>query len=107
MKTKKSKGGVGKAVAIGAGVAALAAGAYFFFGPNGKKNRKVTSEWMDKMKSDIVKKLESMKDVTKDAYDKVVDSVALAYTTIGGKKEVTKLSKELKKHWKSISQKSV
>ena len=101
MKTKQNN--VGKAIAIGAGVAALAAGGYFFFGPNGKKNRKVTRAWMIKMKGDIVEKLESMKDVTEDAYHKVVDSVAKVYTDIGGKKEVDDLSKELKKHWKSIS----
>jgi len=59
------------------------------------------------MKSDIVKKLESMKDVTKETYDRVVDSVALAYIKVGDKKEVSNLSKQLKKHWKSISNKSV
>ncbi len=103
MKAKKNENNVGKVIAIGAGVAALTAAGYFFLGPNGKKNRRVTRAWMIKMKGDIVEKMESMKDITEEAYHKVVDTVAAAYTTIGGKEEVSKMAKELKGHWKSIS----
>ena len=40
MKQTKKSGGVGKAMAIGASVAALGAGAYYLLGPDGKKNQK-------------------------------------------------------------------
>lgn len=104
MKTKKNKeGGVGKAIAVGAGLVALTAAGYFFLGPNGKKNRKVTRAWMIKMKGDIVEKMESMKDITEESYHKIVDTVASAYMATGGKEEVAKIAKELKGHWKSIS----
>ncbi len=103
MKTKTKSNNVGKVVAIGAGVAALAAAGYFFLGPKGKKHIAKTRGWMIKMKGDVVEKLETMHDVSKDAYDAVVDTVGSAYTAMGGKEEVTRLAKELKSHWKAIS----
>jgi hypothetical protein len=51
MKNKNST--LGKAVAVGAGVAALAAAGYFFFGPAGEKNRKKMKGWVIKMKGEI------------------------------------------------------
>ncbi len=106
-KTKSTKSNnMGKAVAIGAGVVALAAAGYFFLGPRGKKHIAQTRGWMIKMKGDVVEKLETMHDVTKDAYDAVVDTVASAYTAMGGKEEVMRFSKELKSHWKAISKKA-
>lgn len=107
MTTKKvvaKKGGnVGKVIAITAGVAALAAAGYFFLGPDGKKNRKVARGWMIKMKGEVVEKMEKAKDVSEEAYENIVDQVAKTYVSTGGKAEVEKLAKELKKHWKSIS----
>jgi hypothetical protein len=104
MKKNTTENNVGKAVTVGAGVVALAAAGYFFLGPKGKKNQKVTRAWMIKMKGDVVERLESAQDVTKEAYDSIVDSVGGAYETIaGGKEEVALLATELKSHWKSIS----
>lgn len=97
---------IGKAMAAGAGVVALAAAGYFFLGPKGKSNRTKTRGWMIKMKGEVVEKLESIEDVTKDAYDSVVDKVSSTYTAVGGKEEVAKLAKELKGHWKTISGKA-
>lgn len=104
---KKNTNNTGKVMAIGAGVAALAAAGYFFFGQNGPKNRKVTKGWMIKMKGDVVEKIEKVKDVTEDTYHNIVDTVAGAYVSKGGKEEVDKLAKELKSHWKSISKNGV
>lgn len=104
---KNDKSNMGKVVAISAGVAAIAAASYFFFGPKGKKNRKMTQAWMIKMKGDVVEKLETAQDISKEAYDAIVDTAGKAYTTAaGGKEEVAKLAKELKSHWKSISGKA-
>ena len=104
--TKSSS--MAKVVTISAGVAALAAAGYFFLGPKGEKNRKKTRAWMIKMKGDVVEKLESVQDITKETYDTIVDSVGDAYATVAeSKDEVAKLAKELKSHWKSISSKVV
>ena len=98
----------GRVVTISAGLVALAAAVYFFLGPIGKPNQKTTREWVIKMKEDVIKKLESMEDITKGTYDAVVDAVGGAYEVMaGGKEEVAKLSAELKSHWKSISSKAI
>ncbi len=99
---------MGKVVTISAGVAALAASGYFFWGPDGKKNRHKTRGWMIKMKGDVVEKLETMQDISKEAYDTVVDTVSGAYeTATDSKEEVEKLARELKSHWKAISKKAM
>lgn len=103
MASKNKASNVGKALAIGAGVAAIAAAGYFFLGPDGKKNRKVAKGWMIKMKGEVVSKMEKAKDVSEETYEKMVDQVAKTYVSTGGKAEVEKLAKELKSHWKSIS----
>jgi gas vesicle protein len=103
---KQSTNTMGTAVTLGAGVVALAAASYFFLGPKGRKNQRRTRGWMIKMKGDVVEKLESMQDITKDTYDTIVDTVSETYTTVADSKdEVAKLAKELKSHWKSISSK--
>lgn len=105
MKTKSKKSKVGEVIAIGAGLAALAAAGYFFLGPKGKQNRKVARGWMIKMKGEVIEKMEGLKNITEEEYHKIVDAVAKAYASSGGEKEVTSLAKELKSHWNSISKK--
>ena len=105
---KNDKSNIGKVLTIGTGAVALVAASYFFLGPKGKKNQKKTRAWMIKMKGDVVEKLESVQDITKETYDTIVDSVGDAYATVAeSKDEVAKLAKELKSHWKSISSKVV
>lgn len=95
---------MGTAVTLGAGVVALAAASYFFLGPKGKKHQQRTRGWMIKMKGDVIEKLESVQDISKDTYDAIVDTVGEAYATAAeSKAEVEKLASELKSHWKSIS----
>lgn len=107
--TKNNKSSsIGKVVTISAGVAAIAAAGYFFWGPDGKKNRAKTKGWMIKMKGDVVEKLESVQEITKETYDAIVDTVSGAYeTAAGGKEEVAKLARELKSQWKVISAKAM
>ena len=108
MSKKNTSSGMGKVVTISAGVAAIAAAGYFFWGPDGKKNRAKTKGWMIKRKGDVVEKLESVQEITKESYDAVVDTVAGAYeASAGGKEEVMKLARELKSQWKSISAKAM
>lgn len=110
MKKQAKKNGVsaGAVIAIGAGVAALAAGSYFFFGPEGKKNRGKLTGWMIKMKGEVVEKMESAKEMTEAAYNTIVDKVAATY----GKKyavaadEIKAFAEGLKKQWKGITKSS-
>lgn len=94
-----------KLAVIGASLAALAGTAYFLLGPNGKKNQKHTKAWALKMKSDVVEKLEKVRDITEPIYNEIIDSIAIKYEKLGkvDVTEIKELVKDLKKHWKTIS----
>ncbi len=96
---------MGKAVAVGAGVAALLASTYFLLGPDGKKNQSKTKEWMIKMKKDVAKKLKQAKNITEPAYNKIVDTVAKTYAVAGklDKKEILQLAQDIKAQWTKIN----
>jgi ribosomal protein S13 len=103
-KTKDEGISTGAMVAIGASVAALAAGGYYFFGPEGKQHRGKLKGWMIRMKGEIVEKMENAKDLTQAAYDKIVDGVAAKYlknTNISAM-DVKMLVDRLKRDWKGI-----
>ncbi len=105
MKNKTNNGsGVVKMAVLGASLAGLAASAYFFFGPNGKKNQKHAKSWAIKMKGDVVEKLEKAKEVSEPVYHQIIDVVAAKYAK-GAKisqVEIDELAKDLKKHWKTM-----
>ncbi|HBI25347.1 MAG: hypothetical protein UT41_C0001G0544 [Candidatus Wolfebacteria bacterium GW2011_GWC2_39_22] len=104
-KAKKNAGSGVKMAAVGAGLAGLAATAYFFFGPKGVKNQKHAKAWAIKMKGDVVEKLEMAKEISEPVYAEIIDSVAATYAK--GRKasaeEIIDLAKDLKKHWKTIN----
>lgn len=105
MKNNNKKEGVsaGKVMAIGAGVAALAAASYYFFGPEGKKNQKKMKGWMIKMKGEVVEKMENAKEVTEAAYHQIVDTVAAKYLKGVTGDEARMYVDVLKKQWKGIA----
>lgn len=92
-------------VIIGAGLAALAAGAYFFLGPKGKKHQKQMKGWMVKMKGEVLEKLEDAKEVSEPIYNDIVDAVAKANEVKGKipETEIRALALDLKKQWRSLS----
>lgn len=94
-----------KAVVIGAGVAGLAAGAYFFFGPKGKMHQKHAKAWAIKMKAEVIEKLESAREMSQPVYNNIIDTVAKQYAKGAkvGKAEIMDLATDLKKHWKAVS----
>lgn len=106
---KKSSSNVGKAVAVGAGVAALSAVAYLLMGPNGKKNRKAVKAWTVKMKAEVAEKIEDMKEVTAPIYEKIVNQVADKYKKVKNidSKDVEAEINSLKKHWKDMTKPAV
>ena len=92
MKKTPKKGGMGKAVAVGAGVAAAGAAAYMLLGPNGKKNRaKVAS---------VAKKV-------MDKAKKNKEVMAMASAAIAGLKAAKSKAKGAMKTAKSAAKKAV
>lgn len=72
-----------KLVALGTGAIALAAGTYYFFGPEGKIHRKKAGGWMIKMKGEIIEKIEQAEEVIEKVYHGIVDAVLATYITAG------------------------
>ncbi|MFA6297451.1 MAG: hypothetical protein WC629_02715 [Candidatus Paceibacterota bacterium] len=111
MKKKTTKGagksvGAVKLAVLGASLAGLAATAYFFLGPKGRKHQKQTKAWAIKMKGDVIEKLEMAREVVSEpAYQEIIDSVASQYTKgkKASSKEIMALAEDLKKHWKKVS----
>jgi len=102
---KKSKGSKMPIV----GLAALAASAYFFLGPDKKKHQRDAKSWAIKMKGDVVEKLETAREMSEPVYHKIIDSVAAKYQSkmAAGQNEVLGLAKDLKKHWKNFNNSTV
>ena len=96
--------GAKTAVAIGAGIAAVAAISYFFFGPSGENRRRKLKGWMIKMKGEIIQEIESSEHLTEAAYHDIVDTAAAAYRTAVNPSELHKFVANLKRHWKKIKQ---
>lgn len=100
---KKNEAGLGTAIGLGVGLAALA-GAYFLYGKDGAKNKKKIKSWMLKAKGDVLSKLEKMKDVSEEKYQGVVGEVVQKYGKMKDVDtgELEMLARDLQGHWKNI-----
>lgn len=96
-------------VAIGAGVAAVGAGAYYLFGPKGKKHRKEAGVLMGKMRKEVTSRLKNVKKVSTPLYHKTVDLVATEYKKQykANEKEIRALAQKLKGELKTTAKKAV
>lgn len=104
---KKGMSG-GKKVAIGAGLVALGAGAYYFLGPNGKKNQKKTMELMLKMKKEAMGKVAKLKSMSEPIYHKAVDTLSQNYSKEykAHAPEIKAFAQKLKSEWKGLEKKA-
>ena len=104
-KNVKSGSGAVKLVNRSARLVALAAAAYFFFGPEGKKHRDDAKSWAVKMKVDVLKRIKAARDISEPAYRKIIDFVAAKHEKgrMAAPKEIKALAQDLKKHWQKIS----
>jgi len=104
MVTKKKTGNGGLVAGIAAAAAAAVAGAYFLYGKNAAKNRKVVKGWSLKAKGEILDQMEKGKEMTEEAYNKVIDKVSQKYQAVKNidRSELDQMAKELKGHWGSI-----
>jgi hypothetical protein len=93
--------GLGLGLAL---VAASAAAGYFLYGKDGAKKRTKIKGWMLKAKGEVLEKIEKLKDVSEDEYNRVINTVAEKYGKVKDidAAEVEALAKDLRKHWKSI-----
>lgn len=104
-KKVNKKGGLGQALAVGAGVAVASAAAYLLMGPEGKKNRKQIKGWAVKMKGEMIEKLEDLQEVTEPVYNKIVDQISEKYAKVKNidKEDIDEVVGEVKKHWKALA----
>lgn len=103
-KKKETDAGQLIGAALAGAAAATAAGlVYLGTGDTEKKTKKVRG-WMLKAKGDVLEKIEKMDEVTKEKYDKTVDTITDKYSKYDHvkKTELSALKKELKQHWKNI-----
>ena len=94
---------------VGVGLAALAAaaaGAYYFYGTkHSAQHRKQMKGWMIKARGEVVEKLEQMKDMSQENYDKIVDQVSQKYGKLKNvdPEDVKSMVADMRKHWKNIA----
>lgn len=101
---QKKESGVAVAMGLGA-LAALSAGAYFLYGTKeGAKKRVKIKGWMLKAKGEVLEKMEALKEVNEETYNKVLSTVMKKYEGLKNidQAEVALLVSDLKKHWGSI-----
>lgn len=106
---KAAKKSDGNGVEIGLTLAGIAtiAGTVFLYGTDaGKKKRKQIKGWMLKAKGEVVERLEKMKDINEESYNKVVDAVTAKYKAVKsvGPEELDEIVADFKKSWKHMVQ---
>lgn len=107
MATKNTKKRISTGVAVGAGVAALAAaaaGVYFLYGKEAPKRRKAVRGWMLKAKGEVLEQLEKLPEVSEQTYYGLVDAVAAKYAGLKNvdSAELGEMARELRGYWKGI-----
>lgn len=105
---KKSELTSTQKVEIGVGLTAAAvaaAGAYFLYGSkSAAKNRKTVKSWALKAKAEVLEKLEAAKEMSKEEYEELINTVAATYSDLktASKVDIKGFSQEMKDHWKAI-----
>ena len=97
-----------KILGTGTGLAVAAAGAYFLYGKRGAKNRAKIEGWALKLKGEVLEKLETMKNVDRQAFHDLVERTATRYGRVKrvSASELKHVTGELKGAWSHIRQAS-
>ncbi|HEY4513242.1 MAG TPA: hypothetical protein VJH06_01890 [Candidatus Paceibacterota bacterium] len=104
--TNKKDGISGKGMmAAAAGAAAIGAGAYYLLGPNAKVHQKKAKALFDKMKKEVKREINKVKEVTPPLYHKAVDVVSRNYAKQYKlhEKDIKAFGKKLKDEWRDVS----
>ena len=104
MKINK-KMSVGAKMAVGAGVAAVSAGAYYLLGPKAKIHQKKASALLVKMKKEIENEIKKVQKMTTPLYHKAVDVISENYAKQYKmhEKDIKTFANKLKSEWKEIN----
>ncbi|MEK7471515.1 MAG: hypothetical protein AAB623_02600 [Patescibacteria group bacterium] len=105
MKKNNKKMSVGSKVAIGTGLAAVGAGAFYLLGPNAKAHQKKMSALIGKMKKEVASEVRKAKVVTVPLYHKAVDIVSKNYAKQYKlhEKDIKAVANKLKAEWKGAN----
>lgn len=102
--TKKTEGK--KSLFIGAAVAGAAAAtaAYYLYGPKGKQHRSQIKGWTLKAQGEVMERIEKLKEIDRDTYNKVVDDVTKKYAKAKNvaAKEVASFAQDVKAQWEHV-----
>ncbi len=102
-----------QAVGIGVGITAAAvaaAGAFFLYGSKyAAKNRKAVKSWTLKAKAEVLEKIEQAKDMSREEYEQLIDTVSGAYKDVknASKVDLSTFKKEMKEHWSNIAKTAI
>ncbi len=99
----ETKTGLGMGLAA---LAAAAAGAYYFYGSkHSAQNRRQMKGWMIKAKGEVVEKLENLKDLSEENYQKVVSQITEKYGKLKNVNpaDLRAMADDMRRHWKNIS----
>jgi hypothetical protein len=110
MKTSDAKkGSAGKRLAVGAGLAAIAAagvGAYLLsYSKNAAKNRKKAKSWTLRAQKEVIAQIGNLKEVNEGTYKKIVKEVSERYKKLKtiDAADVSAFAEELRGHWQSFA----
>ena len=103
-KRSKKSGHGGLGFMIAGAAAAASAATYYLYGPKGKQHRKQVKGWMLKASGEIMEQAERARHMDRAQYEALIARVADKYKKVKSidNKDVEKLKKELKGHWKII-----
>lgn len=104
MKSKHKKESAKAGIVTGILLAGIA-GAYFLYGTKeGKKQKRKITSLALKAKGEVLEKIESLKDVNQENYNKVVSGVMEKYKKLkkDHQEEIDTVSSELSSYWKHI-----
>ncbi|MFH1366132.1 MAG: hypothetical protein ABIG99_01980 [Patescibacteria group bacterium] len=105
---KNNKMSTGKIAAVGAGLAAAGAGAYYLLGPNAKLHQKKIKTLLTKMQKEVTKEIKKVKEVTPPLYHKAVDIVSKNYAKQYKlhEKDIKAFAQKIKGEWSSTVKKA-
>lgn len=95
-------------IGIGVGLTAAAvaaAGTYFLYGSkSAAKNRKAVKSWMLKAKAEVLEKLEDAKQMSREEYEELINTIAGTYSELknASRVDIKSFKDEMKDHWKAI-----
>lgn len=100
----ETKTKVGKGAVLATAALAAVAGSYYLYSKFDSKQRRKVQSWVLRLKADVLDELSNMQEVSREAYDKVVDAASEKYAKIKSvdTDELRLLAKDMKKHWGAI-----